>query len=121
MEPVPLMSMRDDALWCGDVIRLPFNYATGPGSAPVDLMVYDPIDVGCGLGVMTVTGGKAGRTLSIFPEASCPGGTRSLSLDWLRANWDTWFVYGHNELTPIPISQVVVLKNECYEIVPRKD
>lgn len=84
-------------------------------------MVFDPREDDCGLGVMTVTGYKAGLILSVCPSASKPDGYRGLSADWLIANWDDWFCYGHGELKPIPISQVAVLRSGCYEIAPRTD
>jgi len=36
-------------LWRGDILRLPENDDLGPGSGPVDVLVYDPHDDTCGL------------------------------------------------------------------------
>lgn len=121
MPPRKLTSLPGETLGPGDVIRLPFDYMSGPGSPGVDLMVHDPREDDCGLGVMTVTGRKAGLVLSVFPLASKPRGVRGLSVDWLIGNWDAWFVYGHGELTPIPIGDVEILFCQDYTIAPRVD
>ena len=119
MAPRRLTDCRGESLGPGDVIRLPFDYMSGPGSPGVDLMLYDPRTDEDGLGVMTVTGYKAGLILCVLPPASQPEGFTGLSGDWLIANWDTWFGYGHNEPKPIPIEDVEVLFRQDYAIVPR--
>ena len=121
MAPRKLTDCRGETLGPGDVIRLPFDYMTGPGSPGVDLMVYETREDDYGLGVMTVTGRKAGFVLSVFPLASKPDGMRGLSADWLIANWDAWFVYGHSELTPIPIADVEIIDGGTYAITPRAE
>ena len=38
-----LLDLADDFLIVGDVIRLSDNYDLGPGSGPVDLLIFDPV------------------------------------------------------------------------------
>jgi len=54
--PRLLTDIPDESLWAGHVIRLVNNYDLGPGSAPVDPMVYDTRDSDVGLGVIVVSG-----------------------------------------------------------------
>ena len=121
MGVVPLTSLRGEALWHGDIIRLPFDYMYGPGSDGVDLIVHE--DRGnFGLSVMPVTGRKAGLVWTTLPPDSCPEGTRSIDVNWLCDNWQTWFAYGHDPDKPleaIPIEEVVVLRCDTYAIVAR--
>ena len=117
--PRKFTDCRGESLRPGDVIRLPFDYATGPGSPGVDLMVYDPREEDYGLGVMTASGYKAGHLLSVFPRASRREGMIELKVDWLIENWDRWFVYGHSDLEPIPVEDVEILFLQEYEIVPK--
>ena len=82
-------------LWRGDILRLPESYL-GPGSGPVDLLVYDPRDDSCGLGLMAASGYKAGLIWSILPiESRRPDAIR-IDMGWLRRNWDVWFAYQWN-------------------------
>lgn len=109
-----LTELRQCSLWRGDIIRLVHNYDLGPGSEPVDLMLYDPVGEDDGLGLMVVSGYKAGLTLCIFPAESRGAERRSLETDWLLANWDAWFCYsyhtdGAGKLLPIPIEGTLVL------------
>ena len=70
-------------LWRGDILRLPESYL-GPGSGPVDLLVYDPRDDSCGLGLMAASGYKAGLIWSILPiESRRPDAIR-IDMGWLR-------------------------------------
>jgi hypothetical protein len=90
--PLLLESGRAE-LWRGDILRLPENYDLGPGSGPVDLLVYDPGDLGYGLGLMVVSGYKAGLTWMVLPEESRRGHAISIDMEWLKRNWETWFAY----------------------------
>lgn len=119
--PRLLTDMPDESLWAGDVIRLVHNYDLGPGSAPVDLMVYDTRDGDVGLGVVVVSGYKSGLTLSIFPKASCAGGKRSLETSWLLRHWNDWFCYTYVQdakggLMPLPIEGTLVIRPDEREI-----
>lgn len=118
--PSLLTEIPDESLWAGDVIRLAHNYDLGPGSGPVDLMVYDPRDDETGLGVIVVSGYKSGLTLSIFPKASCAAGKRSLETSWLLRHWNDWFCYTHpadeRGLVPIPVEGTLVIRWDEREI-----
>lgn len=119
--PRLLTDMPGESLWRGDILRLVHNYDLGPGSPPVDLMVYDPRD-DAGLGVMVVSGYKAGLTLSIFPAESRASGTRSLETSWLLQNWNDWFCYSHpldqdGRPIPIPVAGTLVIDWSERELV----
>lgn len=91
-----LMDTAEEALWTGDVLRLMENYDLGPGSAPVDLMVYEPNDPECGLGLLVISGYKAGLTYALLPLESLKDNSRALDMHWLKNNWDRWFCYEHD-------------------------
>ncbi|MGV3552233.1 Imm45 family immunity protein [Rhizobium sp.] len=80
-------------LWRGDILRLPENYDLGPGSGPVDILVYDPHDDTCGLGLMVSSGYKAGLTWSILPRDSRRPDAICIDMGWLKIHWSTWFAY----------------------------
>ena len=90
-----LVDAKEGALQIGDILRLPENYDLGPGSLPVDLLVFDPNDEDCGLGLVTLSGYKAGLVYALLPMESMPGGARMIDAVWLRDNWDRWFCYEH--------------------------
>lgn len=90
-----LLDSAEEALWTGDVLRLMENYELGPGSSPVDLMVYEPNDPECGLGLLVVSGYKAGLTYTLLPLESLKENSRALCMNWLKNNWDRWFCYEH--------------------------
>lgn len=124
--PRLLTNLAGESLWRGDVIRLVHNYDLGSGSPPVDLLVYDPRDDETGLGVITVSGYKAGLTLSIFPKESTAAGKRSLEVSWLLDNWEKWFCYSYENGAdgmpkPLPVEGTLVLDWSEREIVIRTD
>jgi hypothetical protein len=90
--PLLLESGRTE-LWRGDLLRLAENYDLGPGSDPVDLLVYEPHDDACGLGLMVASGYKAGLTWIVFPLESRRDGSRCIDIAWLKRNWDRWIAY----------------------------
>lgn len=90
--PLLLDSGRAE-LWRGDILRLAENYDLGPGSGPVDVMVYDPHDDEHGLGLIVVSGYKAGLTWSVFPRESSRPDARCIDIGWLKSNWDRWICY----------------------------
>ena len=95
----------------GDVLRLPENYDLGPDGGPVDLMIYDPNDADCGLGVMVVSGYKAGLTWSIFPKESSGRKAGLIDIGWLKSNWDKWFCYEWNgQMRVIDIARTEILE-----------
>jgi len=106
---LPLLAdLAGQALAPGDILRLSDNYDLGPGSGPVDLLVYDPRSDDCDLGVITASGHKAGLILHQFPLAS-RGAEGGLSVDWLVANWDDWFVFTYAKDARIPVGEARVL------------
>jgi len=108
---VPLLvDMRGEALAGGDIIRLSDNYDTGPGTGPVDLMVYSPRDDGFGEGLVVASGYKAGLVFSIFPRASIHPQKRGLSVDWLIDNWSDWFRFTYHGDRRIPVEKARVLR-----------
>lgn len=112
----------DESLWRGDILRLVDDYDRGPGSGPVDLMVFDPYQDGRGLGVVVASGYKAGAILSVFPEESCAPGKRSLETAWLLRHWNEWFCYTYEQdpsgnLVPLPLGGTQILAWDEREIV----
>lgn len=105
-----LVDMRGETLAGGDILRLSDNYDTGPGTGPVDLMVYHPRDDDHGDGLIVASGYKAGLILSIFPLASIHPVKRGISVDWLVANWDDWFQFTYHRNQRIPVEKAVVLR-----------
>ncbi len=103
-----LTALAGEAIGPGDMLRLSENYDTGPGSGPVDLMVFNPREDDRGLGLIVTSGYKAGLILSVFPCASnhAKGG---LSVDWLVANWDDWFVFTYDRQSRIRVEEARVL------------
>lgn len=102
-----LTAMRGLELGVGDVVRLSENYDIGPGSEPVDLMVFDPRDDQYGLGLMVISGYKAGLTFCIFPSASF-GPQRGLSVDWLLSHWSDWFRFTYVDRS-VPYADTTVI------------
>ncbi|MBO6727031.1 MAG: hypothetical protein JJ911_15325 [Rhizobiaceae bacterium] len=106
---MPLLTeLEEPQLDRGDILRLSDNYDTGPGTGPVDLLVFDPRDDTCGLGLVVASGYKAGLILQIFPRGSmhADGG---LSAEWLIANWRDWFIFTYHEGSP-PLEKALVLR-----------
>jgi len=104
-----LGDLADDALVVGDIVRLGDNYDLGPGSGPVDLLVFDPNDGDAGVGLMVASGYKAGLVFAILPRDSRLAGGLALSRTWLVENWDKWFVFTYQG-GPIPIADTLVLR-----------
>jgi hypothetical protein len=105
-----LVDMRGDTLAGGDILRLSDNYDTGPGSGPVDLIVYHPRDDGCGEGLIVASGYKAGLIFAIFPKASIHPARFGISVDWLIDNWDDWFQFTYRRDQRIPVEKARVLR-----------
>lgn len=104
-----LRDFADDALVVGDIIRICDNYDLGPGSGPVDLLIFDPADGDAGVGLMVVSGYKAGLVFAILPKESRSTEGLALSRMWLIENWDKWFVFTYQG-DPIPIGDTRVLR-----------
>ncbi|KQS89643.1 MULTISPECIES: Imm45 family immunity protein [unclassified Rhizobium] len=112
---IPIEDMHHGQLDVGDVLRLPENYDLGPGSEPVDLLVYDPRDDEYGLGLMVVSGYKAGLIFSVFPRES-RSLDNGLSVEWLLGNWDRWFRFTYVD-QPVPVKGACVLTSGNYRLV----
>lgn len=80
-----------------------------PYEQVVDFMVYDPHDSNRGLGIVVVSGYKAGLPLVIFPVESYDSSSGSLDRDWLINNWSKW-VYPE-----CPVEFVEVAENYTVE------
>ena len=104
-----LLDLSDDFLIVGDVIRLSDNYDLGPGSGPVDLLIFDPRENDAGLGLMVTSGYKAGLVFAVLPEESRFEKKPGLSKAWLIENWDKWFVFNYQG-GPVPIEGTVILR-----------
>jgi hypothetical protein len=104
-----LLDLADDALIIGDIIRLSANYDLGPGSGPVDLLLFDPHDDEAGLGLMVTSGYKSGLVFAVLPRHSRVGARPALSKAWLIENWDKWFVFTYQG-GPVPIEETTVLR-----------
>ena len=95
----------------GHIFRLPENYDLGPGNGPVDVMVYDPQESGCGLGVIVVSGYKSGLIWHIFPKESARENAICIDMDWLKIHWDVWFAYQWNDrMRVIDIARTEILE-----------
>ncbi|MBB4063020.1 Imm45 family immunity protein [Gellertiella hungarica] len=92
-----LAETGEEALFVGDIIRLPDNYDLGPDTGPVDLIVFEPNDEECGLGLLVISGYKSGLIYALLPTESMKGGSRAICIDWLRREWDRWFCYAHGD------------------------
>jgi immunity protein 45 of polymorphic toxin system len=103
------IDLAEDFLAVGDLIRLSDNYDLGPGSGPVDLLVFDPREDGTGLGLMVTSGYKAGLVFAVLPVESRFAGKRVLSKLWLIENWDKWLVFTYQG-GPVPIVDTVILR-----------
>ncbi len=98
-------------LQVGDVLRLSDCTRLGPDTVPLDLMVVETFGDGDGIGLMVMSGQRAGRIFGALPrESRGPEGRQELSIDWLRANWDEWFTYLYfPEAGSVPIAKAEIL------------
>lgn len=116
-----LTEIPGESLWRGDILRLAHNYDTGYGSGTVDLMVYDPYAEDRGLGLLVVSGYKAGAVFAIFPPESLAPGKRSLETGWLLANWNDWFCFTYenddDKPRPVPVEGTLVIDWSEREII----
>lgn len=105
-----LVAMRGESLGGGDILRLSDDYSSGPGSGPVDLIVYEPRDDAYGDGLIVASGVKAGLVFQIFPKESVHPTRFGISVDWLIAHWDDWFVFTYHPDDRIPVETARVLR-----------
>jgi hypothetical protein len=104
-----LLDLPDDCLVIGDIIRLSDNYDLGPGSGPVDLLVYDPNQDDSGTGLVVLSGQKSGLVFAILPKDSRYRGKLALATAWLAENWDKWFTFTYQG-SPVPIEGTAILR-----------
>ncbi|WP_137929046.1 Imm45 family immunity protein [Mesorhizobium comanense] len=104
-----LLDLADDLIAVGDIVRLSDNYDTGPGTGPVDLLVFDPRDDNAGMGLVVVSGYKSGLVFAVLPLESRFEKKAGLSKAWLIENWDKWFVFTYQG-GPVPIAETVILR-----------
>lgn len=105
-----LINLTGEAVGGGDILRLPDDYSTGPGGGPVDLLFFDVIKENSGPGLLVASGIKAGATFCIFPAAGRHPVLPGLSVDWLIANWNEWFVYTRQRDRHPPVDEARILR-----------
>jgi hypothetical protein len=103
------LDLADDVLVIGDIIRLSDNYDLGPGSGPVDLLLFDSSRSEAGVGLVVTSGVKSGLIFCILPAESRFEGKMALARSWLIENWDKWFVFTYQG-GPVPIDGTVILR-----------
>ncbi|WP_192984048.1 Imm45 family immunity protein [Pseudomonas sp. EggHat1] len=80
-----LVDLTQEYIGHGSILRSP---QSRQAEGEIDLMVFDPQDPQAGMGLMAVTGQKAGLILVLLPKESCDG--RAIKSRWLVDNWRTW-------------------------------
>lgn len=111
--------MPNESLWRGDVLRLPRNPMLGPGSRPLDLMLYQLWGYEDVLGLLILRGYKAGLPWVYLPPESQGAGRLSLETAWLIANWKDWFCYAHHQddtgrPVPLPLEGALVIRQAAH-------
>jgi hypothetical protein len=109
MNWIKLEDLADPNIFAGRVIRVPtMKCYTGDWylDAVVDFMVFEAFTIcdNAGLGLMVLSGPKAGKLNVIFPESSFSPGTYALSKSWLMENW-TKYVYADGAPTQVWIAE----------------
>lgn len=84
MSWIKLVDLTQEYIGHGSILRSPQSQA----GVEIDLMVFDPQDPQAGMGLMAVTGQKAGLILVLLPKESCD--ERAIKSRWLVDNWRTW-------------------------------
>lgn len=109
-----LLDMPDESLWRGDRLRLAHHPSLGPGSPPLDLMIYELWGYDDRLGLLILHGYKAGMPLFYFPPESQGQGKLSVETSWLIRSWNDWFCYGYTDeagnAAVIPIENTLVIR-----------
>jgi hypothetical protein len=116
----PLVELRDESLWRGDVFRFPFNPCLGPGSRPVEMLLFEVWGYEQVLGLVPTSGYKAGLPYCYFPPESQGEDRLSLETAWLHENWGKWLGYEEwsNEreetiFVPMPIEGTLVIRRSA--------
>ena len=91
-----LSEHHGEHIYSGSIIRVPtmtpYN-GDWYSEAIVDFLVFDAFGLqeGAGLGLVVMSGAKAGKINAIFPASSNAPKTRALSKEWLFQNWKKYF------------------------------
>ncbi len=96
-----LTELKEKKIARGAVFRVKAEY---PYEEVVDFMLVETTDAERPLGVMVATGYSAGHTFVHLPGEALMKGTRMLSVEWLKQNWEKW-VY-----SPCPPQEVLFLE-----------
>ncbi|REG13921.1 Imm45 family immunity protein [Roseateles depolymerans] len=90
-----LLDYESENLFAGTVIRVPTMRHSGNWyyDSVVDFLVFDAIsyEEGCGLGLIVMSGPKAGKINTILPGVSLAKGAQAISKSWLVKNWNEYF------------------------------
>ena len=112
-----LADLPAESLWRGDALRFPFHPALGPGSRPVEMLLFELWGFDDVLGLVPVSGYKAGLPHCYFPKESQGVDRLTLETAWLHRNWNDWLVYeewsdtlGETVLKPMPIMDTLVIR-----------
>lgn len=84
----------------GRVLRMPSAW---PYEDFVDFMVYDPAEVGRGMGLIVTSGNKAGLRLVRLPEESQGDAFGAIETKWIIKNWAEW-VYPECDVADVYIA-----------------
>ncbi|WP_259373095.1 Imm45 family immunity protein [Roseateles terrae] len=95
MKWIKLLDFESDNFFPGTVIRVPTmrHSSNWYYDSVMDFLVFDAISYenGCGLGLIVLSGPKAGKINTILPGSSAPNGAHAISKDWLINNWNEYF------------------------------
>lgn len=95
MKWVKLPDFESEDLFAGTVLRVPTVRQSGDWyrDSVVDFLIFDAFSFGkgCGLGLIVMSGYKAGKVNVIFPDSSSSKGKRALNKTWLMDNWKRYF------------------------------
>lgn len=96
MNWMKLSEYQDECIYSGSIIRVP-TMAPYNGDwyrdPIVDFLVFDAFGLqeDVGLGLVVISGAKAGKINAVFPVGSIAPGTHALSKQWLLQNWKRHF------------------------------
>lgn len=112
-----LKDLPDESLWRGDVFRFPFHPSLGPGSKPVEMLLFEAWGFDDVLGLVPISGYKAGLPHCYFPKDSQGDNRLTLETSRLHKNWGDWLVYQEwcdkaddIVLLPMPIDETFIIR-----------
>lgn len=96
MNWIKLAEYEGECIYTGSILRVPTMtpYNGDWYYEPiVDFLAFDAFGLqeGAGLGLVVMSGAKAGKINAVFPADSCAPKTRALSKQWLFENWKKYF------------------------------